>query len=117
MNTTNIEALLNECNYPCVSIILPARELNEMKDVVAEAEAIVRKIELPEETRRRIVKTLLTVSPDAAETGASGLGIFVSPRIAGVLSFPFKVNKEICIDQCFDRELLIQLKDRVLVPV
>ncbi len=116
METINVETLLNECSYPCISIILPTDALSQLRQLVAEAESMMRRMDVPEETIKSIVRELSTVDSSSLENGACGLGIFVSPQIAGVISFPFKVNKRICVDQMFDTEYLMQLLEYQTVP-
>ena len=117
MKNNKIEALLNECDYPCISIILPTNSLDEFNHYIGEAESMMRKIDVPQITIRKIVDALRRTSATAAELGDFGLGVFTSSRVAAAVSFPFAVGKSVSVDQFFDTEYLIRLQQLENEPV
>lgn len=111
METFDIETLLNESGYPCISILLPTDSLHQLRQCVSEAESLMRKIDVPEKTIHQIVRELRNVDATSLQYEARGFGIFASSRLTSVVPFPFKVSKRICIDHEFDREYLLQLME------
>lgn len=117
METFDIETLLNESSYPCISILLPTDSLHQLRQCASEAESLMRKIDVPEETIRKIIRELRNVDATSLQYDARGFGIFASSRIVAVVPFPFRVSKRLCIDQDFDKEYLLDLMEIQAVPV
>lgn len=120
MTTQEITTLLDETGAPCVSIIVPTHRLSPeriqdkmiVKKAVESVKLLLQKnhfkysIDL-----EKFIQTLdETIEKIDYNHSKEGLGIFISPRIAQVVKFPFTVVEKISVENSFySRDLLYYL--------
>lgn len=123
MSKQQLEGLLSESGEPCVSIIVPTHRTSPdrtidaevLKRAVKEAKEVI-KIKYPEaDNSKKVIKNIdELVSKIDYVHSKEGIGIYVSPRIAKLIKFPFSVNYKIKVDTAFDsRDLLYNINTAI----
>lgn len=119
-----LQKLTNARKGPFVSMIIPTFRLSRdrmqnpeiLKKAVRKAKSALKRmagIEYISEMINDLDKLALQFNPDKA---AEGLGIFISPGIAEMIYFPFKVKEKIIVnDSSFETRDLLYM-DQLLIP-
>jgi len=111
MNHKEIQALIEERNEWCVSVIIPThrtspdRRVNSeiLKKSVIHARTLLDKKKPPIDTYNMMVKSIDKLLDEFDPVHAlDGLGIYVSPDITQMVHFPFPVKEKIIIDKSFE---------------
>jgi len=111
MNHKEIQALIEERNEWCVSVIIPThrtspdRRVNSeiLKKSVIHARTLLDKKKPPIDTYNLMVKSIDKLLDEFDPVHAlDGLGIYVSPDITQMVHFPFPVKEKIIIDKSFE---------------
>jgi hypothetical protein len=124
MQNTEIEKLLSESGAPCISIILPTHRLSPdrrvdiefvRKSVIQAKEIIAQKYTTTnfnlEVLNKRLDALVETIDYIHLK---DGIGIYLSPRIAQIVAFPFPVIKKVTAGPSFDSRDLLYYKNSVL---
>ena len=116
MNLHEINTLLQNTEGPCISISIPTDRINHkknheiLKKAVQKAKLILKEKPIDEGTATQLIAELDRCTARLPETLSAGLGIFISPGITSILTFPFDVNTKIVVDEHFERRDLLYLQ-------
>jgi hypothetical protein len=118
MKNTNISATLKELitakGGPCASLIVPVHELPSEKplDNIAIDHALEKlKAQLNEkdEVQSGILTKVKMLAEQARNIqGENGIGIFASPALARLCTFPFEVQEKVHVNSSFEIRELVQ---------
>ena len=118
MKNTNISATLKELitarGGPCASLIIPVHELPSGKplDHIALDHAVEKlrsQLNEKDELQAGIITKVKLLAEQARNiTGESGVGIFASPSLARICTFPFEVQEKIHVNDSFEIRELVQ---------
>lgn len=124
MNQEQLNELLNESGLPCVSIIIPTHRLSPGRtmdpEVVSQVIAKAKSLLEYNYTEKGYDITPLLQRLDQAIRNidftheSEGIGIFISPRMAHVVKFPFPVKEKIKVADIFDSRDLLYFHDRMM---
>jgi hypothetical protein len=111
----NLEQLISERNYPCISITIPNqnnffKNRESLKKAILEVEHLLEKFPLSDASKKDIFKKLdgFLCAPD--DEWDEGIGIYVSPGTNELITFPFAVSRKVSVDQHFENPDLECLK-------
>lgn len=125
MSISEIQEILDHQADPCVSMIIPTHRTSPerrydslvTKKFVVEVKNLLSLLYFDE--RKTVLKDLfekIDNSIDALDFDhlEEGIGIFISPKISKIVSFPFPVTQKVKIDTNFyARDLLYYLQNRI----
>lgn len=118
MNKIEIRSLIQEKNEWCVSVIIPTHRTSPdrridsevLEKVISQTKSILKK-KVSVTIYQLLVTSIdkLVLQFDPVHT-LDGLGIFVSPDMAGLVHFPFPVKEKIVVDKNFETRDLYYLE-------
>lgn len=116
MNVQEIDALIQEKNPPCISIIIPTERAVKKENYEVLKKSIQRaKESLMRKAYAEEMKTSIALKIDAAlktlpSTLLEGLGIYISSKQTRTILFPFPVKQKITVDETFELRDLFYLR-------
>jgi hypothetical protein len=110
-----LDKLMAEKKGPCLSVIIPQHRLSRekmqnpeiLRKAVRKARSLLNRKRLPSIMVENLDKLTMQFASDYA---IEGLGMFISPRTAELVGFPFPVNERIIVDSSFETRDLLYLK-------
>jgi hypothetical protein len=114
-----VELLVKPGVGPCVSVVLGLHsELNQSKQNITLIRQAIRKahvalenVPCTESTRRLIADRLDDLATRVqVEQPEAGIGLFVSPEVSTLISFPFQVNEVVMAGNTFETRDILYLK-------
>src|SRR5690606_6850612 len=117
------DKLLQVRQGPCLSVIVPQYRLaperlqnpEMLRKAVRKAKSLAKEHQLPDELVKQLDQLSERLTMDYSR---EGVGIFISPEVSGVVSFPFPVQERVVLDDSFltrDLYYLQQLTQPYLV--
>lgn len=120
MSNKEIEQLLNETSWPCVSVIVPVHKLSPeriknkkvVKEAISDVEMLLKQNDAISDSDLNMLIQKLDEAVETIDFNHSnkGIGIFVSPNLMKIIQFPFPVIEKINVGNIFEsRDLIFYL--------
>lgn len=119
MNDHTINSLLATKSGPCLSVIVPTYTLSRdrmqnpeiLRKALRKSKSALQRKSYAETEKEAMIHHLEEVAKQFDSVHATeGLGLFISPTRAELVSFPFPVKEKIIIDNTFETRDLLYLK-------
>lgn len=116
MKKQEIDALIEERDHPCISIVMPVNRLNTkrnyqvLKESTQKAGELLKTRPYPEEIKTSLALKLDENIARIPHEVHEGLGLYASPKKITMLSFPFTVKHKIVVADAFDLRDIFHLK-------
>jgi hypothetical protein len=120
MTIHELDQLLREKDFPCVTIILPLEKNHThnavlLKKAIQEVHKLLDRETVPQKSRSRAKFRIDEVIREAPLKGSDGLGIYISPEKSAAVQFPFAVTRKVFVGHNFEKRDLLYLR-QYMVP-
>lgn len=116
MKTNEIDIVIENTQAPCLSIIFTTDPINRKKNYevlarsVQKAKSMLKAMAIDVSVKKVLTTKLASIITEVPDNQGHSLGIYISPSLSTIITFPFEVRSTVAIGNTFELRDLLYLK-------